>query len=129
MNRISVYLQEDEVTEQVSSLKKEAADPDLILEEDGFGLEHASFKWNEVEETAESGTSPDHSRDTSVDSTVSNEVDHKFELRDISILFPERKLSIVTGPTASGKTALLVRPYLAFALVINGGYRWQFWAK
>ncbi len=126
MNRISVYLQEDEVTEQVSSLKKEAADPDLILEEDGFGLEHASFKWNEVEETAGSGTSPDHSRDASVDSIASNEaMDHKFELRDISILFPERKLSIVTGPTASGKTALLVRPYLAFALGINGDYRWQ----
>ena len=126
MNRISVYLQEDEVTEQVSSLKKEAADPDLILEEDGFGLEHASFKWNEVEETAESGTSADHTRDASVDNTASNEVvDHKFELRDISILFPERKLSIVTGPTASGKTALLVRSYLAFALVINSDYRWQ----
>lgn len=34
----------------------------------------------------------------------------RFELRDISVKFPEGKLTVVTGPTASGKTALLVRP-------------------
>ncbi|KAF8133513.1 P-loop containing nucleoside triphosphate hydrolase protein, partial [Mycena galopus ATCC 62051] len=33
---------------------------------------------------------------------------NRFELRDISVLFPEGKLSIITGPTASGKTALLM---------------------
>ena len=32
----------------------------------------------------------------------------EFELKDISVKFPEGKLTIVTGPTASGKTALLV---------------------
>ena len=31
-----------------------------------------------------------------------------FELRDIHVAFPEGKLSLVTGPTASGKTALLM---------------------
>lgn len=34
--------------------------------------------------------------------------DHRFELRDVSIMFPEGELSVITGPTASGKTALLV---------------------
>ena len=35
--------------------------------------------------------------------------DHNFELHDLSIVFPERQLTLITGPTASGKTALLVR--------------------
>lgn len=35
--------------------------------------------------------------------------DRKFELRDLNILFPHGELTVVTGPTASGKTALLVR--------------------
>jgi len=30
-------------------------------------------------------------------------VDHRFELRDVNIVFPERQLTVVTGPTASGK--------------------------
>ncbi|KAF9258421.1 P-loop containing nucleoside triphosphate hydrolase protein [Marasmius fiardii PR-910] len=34
--------------------------------------------------------------------------DHRFELKDISVMFPEGKLTVVTGPTASGKTALLM---------------------
>lgn len=33
--------------------------------------------------------------------------ERQFELRDINIIFPPGELSLVTGPTASGKTALL----------------------
>lgn len=45
-----------------------------------------------------------------VDSTLLVEnTDHRFELRDINVRFPEGQLSLITGPTASGKTALLVR--------------------
>jgi hypothetical protein len=40
--------------------------------------------------------------------------DVRFELRDINIVFPEGKLSVITGPTASGKTALLVRSWLEY---------------
>jgi hypothetical protein len=42
--------------------------------------------------------------------------DVRFELRDIEVIFPEGKLSVVTGPTASGKTALLV-------CVVNESFR------
>ena len=35
-------------------------------------------------------------------------VDHRFELQDINIRFPEGQLSVITGPMASGKTAFLV---------------------
>ena len=34
--------------------------------------------------------------------------DYRFELKGINVIFPEGKLTVVTGPTASGKTALLL---------------------
>ncbi|KNZ78578.1 ATP-dependent bile acid permease [Termitomyces sp. J132] len=74
LNRIAVYLNEDEVDEQVSSLKKDASSP----------------------------SPPASAREIEVD------VDHKFELRDIDVKFPEGELTLITGPTASGKTALLM---------------------
>ncbi len=40
--------------------------------------------------------------------SASEVADRKFELRDLTIKFPEGELTVVTGPTASGKTALLV---------------------
>ena len=32
----------------------------------------------------------------------------RFELTDVSIIFPDGELTVITGPTASGKSALLV---------------------
>lgn len=131
LKRISVYLDEDEVTEQVSSLKKTRSEPLLPGADEGLGLENATLKWNEVVEVVDpkdakkdkkgkrnsaSGTaSPSGSSDTDtvVDDTLSvtpsEAGDRKFELKDVSIMFPEGELTLVTGPTASGKTALLVR--------------------
>ena len=90
----------------------------------GLGTENGTFKWNEVEqrddvaaETAKSvvastptddavqGTDDETERGSLTGSVASN---HRFELRDVNVMFPERQLSVVTGPTASGKTALLV---------------------
>ena len=134
LKRISVYLDEDEVTEQVSSLKKSRAEPLLSGADEGLGLENATLKWNEVTEVVDpkdakkdkkgkrnssSGSvSPSGSSDnvTVVDDTLSVAAseagDRKFELKDVSIMFPEGELTLVTGPTASGKTALLVRRIL-----------------
>ncbi|KAJ7693236.1 P-loop containing nucleoside triphosphate hydrolase protein [Mycena rosella] len=51
LNRIAAYLDEVEVTEQVSSLKKDRSGPvSLEAEDDRLGFENASFKWNEVED-------------------------------------------------------------------------------
>lgn len=47
-----------------------------------------------------------NSASASVEAT-STKVERQFELTDINILFPPGELSLVTGPTASGKTALL----------------------
>jgi hypothetical protein len=122
-----VYLGEDEVTDQVSSLKKDLSEPILLgSEAPGLGLENASFKWNEVEEEKaadkkkdthqSSPSSPNDEASTAVGDTASEissalleSTDHRFELRDVSVMFPEGELSVITGPTASGKTALLVR--------------------
>lgn len=97
----------------------------------GLGIENGSFKWNEVEQKEDNvdqngqneradnkakntvSTGDDAAQDAS-DGTerssiaASDASEHRFELRDINITFPERQLTVVTGPTASGKTALLV---------------------
>ncbi|KAF7362379.1 hypothetical protein MVEN_00584800 [Mycena venus] len=118
LNRIAVYLDEAEVSEQVSSLKKDRSGPVSVeSEEDRLGLENASFKWNEVEDApvAKDGKDKNGKRTASeTDSILTTEsetatvADHKFELKDLSIVFPEGELTVVTGPTASGKTALLM---------------------
>ncbi|TRM65424.1 hypothetical protein BD626DRAFT_454236 [Schizophyllum amplum] len=121
LKRIAVYLDEDEVTDQVSSLKKDLSAPQPAADEDVLAIENATFKWNEVEpEKIVNGsevTSPtdtdsilsrDNVSETEVGSTSGVLLDHHFELRDISVQFPDRKLTLVTGPTASGKTALLM---------------------
>ncbi|KAL1733355.1 hypothetical protein EV714DRAFT_246810 [Schizophyllum commune] len=127
LKRIAVYLDEDEVTEQVSSLKKDlsAPQPQATGEDDVLAIENGTFKWNEVEpEKAANGAghiqSPTDTASTS-DTIVTHDtasiaeseagsvaLDHHFELRDISVKFPDGKLTLVTGPTASGKTALLM---------------------
>jgi ABC-type multidrug transport system fused ATPase/permease subunit len=116
LNRIAVYLAEDEVTPQVSSLKREGRPTTAELEE-GLGFESASFKWNEVQEKEEDkdkkGKKKGKKREPSPPAsevTATENLQPAFELRDLSIRFPEGKLTVVTGPTASGKTALLVRP-------------------
>lgn len=89
----------------------------------GLGIETGTFKWNEVEQKDEAtteiaktvaarptdgavlGADDETERSSLTGSVASN---HRFELRDVNIMFPERQLTVVTGPTASGKTALLV---------------------
>jgi hypothetical protein len=90
----------------------------LIRSEDNrLGIEHASFKWNAVEEAKKTASSPFPERlpkstgSSIVESepapgdsiSVSNQEseDHKFELRDINIVFPDRQLTVVTGPSTS----------------------------
>jgi ABC-type transport system involved in cytochrome bd biosynthesis fused ATPase/permease subunit len=117
----------------VSSLKKSPFGTSGGDDEtgNGLGIENGSFKWNEVEQNEDNedqngqneradkkakdaiSTADDAAQDAS-DGTERSSIaakddsEHRFELRDINITFPERQLTVVTGPTASGKTALLV---------------------
>jgi ABC-type multidrug transport system fused ATPase/permease subunit len=124
LDRIATYLDEDEVDEQVSSLKgscfEASVDDDTTK---GLGIENGTFKWNEVEQkddvTAETSDSVNSTPTDDAVQGADDEIDrgslrgsvtsdHRFELKDVNIMFPERQLTVVTGPTASGKTALLV---------------------
>ncbi|PVF92981.1 hypothetical protein CPB86DRAFT_768539 [Serendipita vermifera] len=62
---------------------------------------------NEIEdaETVETSTIASGMRTPATASAIAKE--RRFQLRDINVAFPNGGLSIVTGPTASGKTALL----------------------
>lgn len=110
---------EDEVDEQVSTLKKQKNDslPDEIAP--GLGIHEGTFKWNEVEEE-KAKKEPSESNHSNADDDTSTVVDNasvagsdvserRFQLTDISVMFPDGELTVVTGPTASGKSALLVR--------------------
>ena len=120
LKRIAVYLEEEEVTDQVSSLKKDYSEPYFFGDYEGLGLEGATLKWNEVVEVEEKGIQNKTSSMSTI-SLVGDEAstvaeaesvgeygDRVFELRNVTIRFPEGELTVVTGPTASGKTALLV---------------------
>ncbi|KZP20509.1 hypothetical protein FIBSPDRAFT_1044782 [Athelia psychrophila] len=104
LDRIAVFLDEEEVPTTYNPAKPCA---DHLFEK-GLGIENSSFAWNGdatadiAESSASSSSSAVHS-----DRTLPTE-DCQFQLRDITVAFPERELTCVTGPTASGKTALIM---------------------
>ncbi|TFK95320.1 hypothetical protein BDV98DRAFT_517859 [Pterulicium gracile] len=123
LQRIAQFLEEDEVSAQVSSLKLVESSTTSNGSDEGLGIERGCFKWNEVEEpTSDSGSeSPASDSSESVPGSSDGDLLHvrtaststagvaaQFELRDIDVMFPEGELTVVTGPTASGKTALLL---------------------
>ncbi|KAF9235883.1 hypothetical protein BU15DRAFT_77487 [Melanogaster broomeanus] len=122
LKRMETFLNEGEVTEQVSSLKKTAISMAVVQAHDGLAIENGYFKWNVVSENKEGYCTLAHCcKSGSVCPGDGTDVldDHTFGLRDISVRFPEGKLSVVTGPTASGKTALLLA--LLGEMTITGG--------
>lgn len=115
------------MTEQVSTLKRERFEPRFFTtaEDEGLGLENATLQWNEVKQKDDKGmakktvsTAPASGVAASVSMDNSDNIAERtigeaderlnFELKDISVIFPAGKLTVVTGPTASGKSALLV---------------------
>ena len=122
LKRIAVHLDEEEVTDQGSSLKKDSSELHLFGDDEGLGLKCATLKWIEVVDVVEEGNQRKSLSSSSIslvaDSDEASAVvdaesigelgDCVFELRNVTIRFPEGELTVVTGPTASGKTALLV---------------------
>lgn len=134
MQRIATFLNEDEVGPQVSALKEDTLNEFSDIKE--LGLSNASFKWNAAEEKDKNveedkkakgkgkdkkkngKADPAHDLEAAISDSLSSDIsqagteapaqDHQFELRDINVVFPEGVLSVITGPTASGKSALLV---------------------
>ncbi|CAE6458080.1 unnamed protein product, partial [Rhizoctonia solani] len=106
LSRIAAFLSEDEVPDVVSSLK---GSPQLCASQgDQIRIVDGSFMWNSSviqssERQGQSGRTLSFEDDLSDD-----ESEMFFELLDIDLAIPEGKLTLVTGPTASGKSALLM---------------------
>lgn len=62
-----------------------------------MGFDKASFAWSDRRPLAPASAPPD-----------ATDLLPQFELRNLDIRFPEGKITIVDGPTGSGKSALLV---------------------
>ncbi|RIA90254.1 P-loop containing nucleoside triphosphate hydrolase protein [Glomus cerebriforme] len=91
VDRIENFLNESELIRQ-DSRPSSSNDPEI-------GFRNASFKWPDG-----SSSTDNLSNDNSINSTIHN----KFTLIDLDIKFPVGKLSVICGPTGSGKTSLLM---------------------
>ena len=104
LDRIQGYIDEEEVDGQVSSLK---GDIETHGSKDGLGIIGGSFKWNEVEEKDDKNKgkvveSSASSTESDVASTIVEDTpERRFELRDISVVFPDGQLTVVTGVVRS----------------------------
>lgn len=112
LDRIATFLGEDEVPEYVSTFKRPVVTAQPTSDDELIGITNASFQWNQAKEAEK--PKPSSQPATATESTESSgaaeaETEAEpFELRDISVIFPTGELSLITGGTASGKTALLM---------------------
>ena len=104
LERIQGFIEDEEVDGQVSSLKD---DIEERSGKSGLGIIEGSFKWNEVEEKDDDDKGKIVKPTAlSVGSYVPLTVveptpERVFELRDISVIFPDGQLSVVTGTVCS----------------------------
>ncbi|KAG8994024.1 hypothetical protein FRB90_000542, partial [Tulasnella sp. 427] len=113
LDRISTFLQEDEVPDHVSSFKRPVLTNSPTSDDMRIGIAGGiSFKWNEVKEKEEKPKKGKKKAKPAVPAiTVTDggeQPEDRFELRDVDVIFPVGKLTLVVGPTASGKSALLM---------------------
>ena len=115
LKRIEDYLNEEEVPTFVSSLKTSSKPVPADSTEGKIGFIDASFQWNAGNKDKDASKDKDKKKADVKPSTeallvvVEEEpVEARvFELNNISFVFPPG-LTIVTGATGSGKTALLM---------------------
>ncbi|CAE7221585.1 unnamed protein product [Rhizoctonia solani] len=106
MSRIAAFLSEEEVPDAVSSLK---GSPQLAAAQgDQMRIVNGSFVWNSSVIQSAEGMAQSARTLSFEDDFSDDESEMRFELLDIDLAIPEGKLTLVTGPTASGKSALLM---------------------
>ncbi|KAH7322247.1 ABC transporter type 1, transmembrane domain-containing protein [Rhizoctonia solani] len=125
IQRIEAYLSEEEVPEHVSSLKRPSPTARGPAET-RLGCNNATFRWPTIstadQKTNQMPKTHQPSRWTKLLTTLclrkkvvppeaqeetTTDEDRHFTLHDISVIFPEGVLSLVYGPTGSGKSSLL----------------------
>ena len=129
IDRIAQFLDEEEVPAFVSDLKVEDMDGSLgngTMEQDQrLGINNGWFRWNQAVEPPEkkpaakktwkiwrkSESLPTVTEAPGVgdplengDGTSTPVQLHRFELRDIDIMFPTGQMTIVTGPTGKSRS-------------------------
>ena len=107
LDRIQGYIDDDEVDGQVSSLKE---DTGRRNNQEGLGIVKGSFKWNEVEEKDDKGkakVTQSTALHTGSDTIPEAEQGDVFELRDISVIFPDGQLTTVTGAVCPSYTLFM----------------------
>ncbi|KAI0752859.1 multidrug resistance-associated ABC transporter [Daedaleopsis nitida] len=113
LDRIATYLDEEEVDAQVSTLKKGYVPPSEETEGNlkRFGISSGSFRWNVVKDKNNSSdrqATATSSGNGETAGQVPASQNNRFTLHIRDLDFPIGKLTVVTGPTGSGKTALLM---------------------
>ena len=88
MQRIQDFMKEDEVPDWASTLSNPMPNSSHVMD-DKVGFSEASFEWQ------------DPSSGTAAPSPT------RFHLGPLDVVFPTGKLTIVSGATGSGKSALL----------------------
>ncbi|KAG8878137.1 hypothetical protein FRB98_006383 [Tulasnella sp. 332] len=145
LERIEAFLGEEEVPDYVSSFRRPVPSTQLTDEDHLIGITGASFVWNQPkkEKKADSEKKPtlaarfksilsrrasakkpelptvSEVTATQEASAPEGDGDKWFQLTDINVIFPVGQLSLVVGPTASGKSALLMA-LLGEMTLVNG---------
>lgn len=120
LKRISKYLNESEITENINSEPievPEGVSPQTVLARVGF--EESVFQWHiekaaaNIEDTPPDTAASDEEAQITSSSTVSTlnstsqEADKTFQLHVPQFNFPTGKLTLICGPTGSGKSSFL----------------------
>ncbi|KAH7316414.1 hypothetical protein B0J17DRAFT_724436 [Rhizoctonia solani] len=106
LSRIAAFLSEEEVPDVVSSLK---SSPQLVASQgDHMRIVDGTFVWNSSVIQSAEGLAQSTRTLSFEDDMSDDESEIRFELLDINLTIPEGKLTLITGPTASGKSALLM---------------------
>ncbi|QRV95975.1 ABC transporter [Ceratobasidium sp. AG-Ba] len=124
IDRIDKYLNEDDVPDFVSSLKKDITPPHVGID-NRLGCANGRFRWptSSAQLEPKKPAAPKKQSlwgrflvllrlrkptpDVTIQEPQPEEEERPFELSDVSVLFPEGVLSVVFGPTGSGKSSLL----------------------
>ncbi|QRW10315.1 ABC transporter [Ceratobasidium sp. AG-Ba] len=124
IDRIDKYLNEDDVPDFVSSLKRDISPPHVGIDS-RLGCANGRFRWptSSAQLQPKKPAAPKKKSlwgrflvllrlrkpmpEVTIQEPQLEDEERPFELSDVSVLFPEGVLSVVFGPTGSGKSSLL----------------------